>query len=748
MSLFRRWVALPLPFALLVSAGSPAQAGDAGCRLPSPAGVMEPQIACRTSPLPDSVPFAGHTDVQATPVVFRAPGSAGPISLVATLMTAPVEGNYSEHLGVLRIFSAEDCSYVTTLGGSDLDFDGVTDWLVSTHAPAVADLDRDGDPEIVVAGANGSTIAFTSQAAVWQPSPMWIAPYPAGSLWQPCNVGSGRCLRGWGGVAIHDIDGDGDPEVIREGLVFSHQGAVKAMQPPDYATVAGSSPSRTVGAPSLVMNLDDDPAIELTDGALRWEWTPGPPSAGWVADAGFVAAGPAGFVAVAEFGSFGPPGVAPEIVRAGNEHALLDSSGAVIASFDPGAVAAPPAVSDFDGDGWPESAALGSGVLRLFDPDCGPSPRPGGVCPPGDCAPDGPVCPEGVAWSRPVDDLSSGVTPALAFDFEGDGASELVYADECFTRAFAADGDVLFSRPRSSCTWQESPVVAAVGAGGETRLVVPSNSACGTLAEGASCEGLGPGGIDPLFSGAACAVDADCLSGSCDAGLCRCSGTAQCCEAGTEAACHAEGFLCAAPDPGTPGSGNTCRVADPGVSRGLTLYRDPRWAVTRPIWNQAAFADTHIDDAAVVPAAADWIPSWAGPLNGFLATPSQPPDAPDVVLQEPSLSCSAGVATIAATVCNEGDAVLPAGIAVEALDGSSARCTATTAAPLAPGACSAVACDWPAPPADAVAAVDLVLQADAGAAAAECRENNNTATLASVFCPIAPAIFGDGFETP
>ena len=65
---------------------------------------------------------------------------------------------------------------------------------------------------------------------------------------------------------------------------------------------------------------------------------------------------------------------------------------------------------------------------------------------------------------------------------------------------------------------------------------------------------LDANGVDTLFPGLRCQTGADCVSGTCDSGLCRCTGTAQCCAAATDAACLEDGYLCVPPPAGTVAS--------------------------------------------------------------------------------------------------------------------------------------------------------------------------------------------------
>lgn len=558
-------------------------------------------------------PYPLHGAVMSTPLVFEmaAPDAPGRREGVIAALFALADGTYYEEgSAVLRILRAEDCSERAVLGGVDQWKQGV--WLQGSLNPAAADLDGDGAPEIIVGAADGSTLAFTSKDGNWLQQPLWRTG-PAYGF--PC---SHVCPR-WGGISVHDLDDDGAPEVIREGTVFSSTGEFLAQAPTGY----GEGGAFSLGSFPLVANLDADPAIELSDGRRTWEWHSADGIGQWVEDTAFVsAAAGAGHVAVADL--FPEPGEAdavPEyvVVRMGSVE-LLDSTGASKGqvALPGGGNGSPPAIADFDGDGWPEVGANGGANLILLDPDCGTDPRPGGSCPSQPCTGD---CEQGIAWARPVQDIASNRTPPIAFDFHGDGASELVFADECYLRAFDASGSVVLSHFHRSCTWMESPVVAAVDASRRAALVLPSNTACSTI----TCPLL-----DPIYPGQTCSGDADCVSGACDQGLCRCSSSAECCSAGDAAICEARGASCAEPPPLTPGTGNTCRSSWPAARTGIAVFADPRWTTTRPIWNQAAYTVSNINDDGSVPRSSEWHRHWLAPGLGHRANPSLGPPVPEV----------------------------------------------------------------------------------------------------------------------
>jgi len=92
----------------------------------------------------------------------------------------------------------------------------------------------------------------------------------------------------------------------------------------------------------------------------------------------------------------------------------------------PGGGGGAPTVADFDGDGQPEIGV--AGLVRYVVVDGTGT----------------------IQWQALTRDASSGVTSATAFDFEGDGALEVVYRDEQKLRILRGlDGGVRFETPIS-----------------------------------------------------------------------------------------------------------------------------------------------------------------------------------------------------------------------------------------------------------------------------------------------------------
>jgi hypothetical protein len=170
------------------------------------------------------------------------------------------------------------------------------------------------------------------------------------------------------------------------------------------------------------------------DGSIRWQ-----------------DGGGDGWSAVADMDGDG----APEVVKVVSSIVwLTDTDGTPIWDFslaDGGG--GPPTIADFDGDGLPEVGVASRSVYRVIDTD--------GT----------------ELWSNPVEDFSSSVTGSSVFDFEGDGAAEVVYADE--ETLWVYDGltgtvEMAWSS-HSSGTLYEYPLVVDVDKDGAAEIVVASN---------------------------------------------------------------------------------------------------------------------------------------------------------------------------------------------------------------------------------------------------------------------------------
>jgi hypothetical protein len=80
-------------------------------------------------------------------------------------------------------------------------------------------------------------------------------------------------------------------------------------------------------------------------------------------------------------------------------------------------------------------------------------------------------------WKRDSDDDSSKATSSSVFDFNGDGAAEVLYNDECEFRVYdGRSGQVLFKNVSNSRTGIENPVVVDVDNDGNAEVVTVMNT--------------------------------------------------------------------------------------------------------------------------------------------------------------------------------------------------------------------------------------------------------------------------------
>lgn len=307
-------------------------------------------------------------------------------------------------------------------------------------SPALGDLDDDGVLDIVVFTAEGRLAAIAGDGTV-----MGVG---ADVLPAPTAIG-----RGWGGgLALADMEGDGDPEVGWQGAVHTWRDGTFT-EVFDVAGIIGGWFHSTVStSTSFFANLDDDPDLELlagraaidTDGSVLWNRTD-------LAD---------GFSALADFDGDGDPEVV--LVASGTLYLLEAATGAdALPPFAlPGTGSGgPPTIADFDGDGEPEVGVAQRDLYSMIDVDAA-----GGAM--------------SAAWSAPNHDLSSSVTGSTVFDFEGDGVAEVIYNDECWMWVYdGPTGDVRFFAPTNSFTGTEASLVADVDGDGHAEMVMISTGA-------------------------------------------------------------------------------------------------------------------------------------------------------------------------------------------------------------------------------------------------------------------------------
>ncbi|MBI2391240.1 MAG: VCBS repeat-containing protein [Deltaproteobacteria bacterium] len=299
--------------------------------------------------------------------------------------------------------------------------------------PAAADLDGDGAIEIVSPMRAGGVIAFKADGSL-----LWKSRRADGSAY----VGKANSAT----IALADMDADGKAEIVYGGVILDHTGKVISGEGREF--LGGNATG--YGPVSIVADVDGDGQQEVVggnraykkDGTLVWN--------NGLTD---------GYPAIADFDKDGKPELV--VIAQGKVRVHDAKTGARLAELlMPGAGSGgPPTIADFDGDGVMEIASANGSKYNVFEYEAAPTPK------------------LTAKWSADTHDLSSNVTGSSVFDFEGDGAAEVVYNDECYVRVYSGkDGKVLFQQPSSTATIHEYPILADVDGDGNTEFLVVSNN--------------------------------------------------------------------------------------------------------------------------------------------------------------------------------------------------------------------------------------------------------------------------------
>lgn len=415
---------------------------DPECARAPVLGALRIEQQCRFDVPPDDQ-LPASRQVMATPALAELALDRDAATSQPTLVFATFAATSWPELltGDLRLVDGQTCEVLQTLMGDD-------EQVVSTARPALADLDGDRRAEIVMprAPAFGGLIAF-SQADDGTYQKLWTSALCDDGDRAPDNTHQNEPYTA--GVAIHDLDDDGVPEILLGAIVYDAAGCVLD------AAHAGFDVA------PVVADLNQDGVVELATGDQLLEWRSG----AWAPAADFAGTGERGFTALADFGDFGEgAGVTDIAVSSAGTVRIENVFGEVV--FGPIAVpglspGGPPRIGDFDGDGEAELAVAGSSVLTVLDLECDVEPLPS------HCES------RGVRWSKPSRALTSAVTGSAAFDFEGDGVDEALAADECFLRIYdGVSGAVKWSIARPSRATGEYPLVADVDGDFNSELVV------------------------------------------------------------------------------------------------------------------------------------------------------------------------------------------------------------------------------------------------------------------------------------
>jgi hypothetical protein len=240
-------------------------------------------------------------------------------------------------------------------------------------------------------------------------------------------------------VSVADLDGDGSVEVVADRYVLAGE---------DGSLLHELDLGVTTFRAAVVADIDVDGTAEIIlgqkvfshEGSIEWETT--------YTDGYYT------FGAVADVDADGQG----EVIFVSNPWlAIHDTDGSLILATEVFDVApSEPCIADFDGDGDIEIGVHDQNVLSVFETD------------------------GSVLWSIAVHDQSC-MAGCSAFDFDADGAYEMLFADE--RRFYLLDGttgEVLFQwADHDSVTMTEYPVVADVDGDGSAEIVLASNDTQG-----------------------------------------------------------------------------------------------------------------------------------------------------------------------------------------------------------------------------------------------------------------------------
>ncbi len=350
---------------------------------------------------------------------------------------------------------------------------------------AVGDVDGDSIPDIIYAaravGGRSLIVAIDGSGAL-----LWTSHDAAGDDYG-VRVENAA-------ITLANFDPDPEAEIIIGATILDHNGLVVHDQGGGGNGGGFGTNGSYHGGISAVADLDGDAIPEIISGRDAWKvnWVAGamandPPTV--TVTSYWDAVTPDGYPAIADLDADGIPEVI--LVASGRLYVLDGQTGELYCTVDStdamciatpalrtqsialpgGGIGGPPTVSDFDADGRVEIGVAGAGSYSVYDLNRtgeeivqvggGAAPAAGALF---------------ARWSNTTQDNSSNATGSSVFDFQGDGAAEVVYNDECYMRVYSgSDGTVQLEIPNSSATIHEYPLVVDVDADGNSEIMVVAN---------------------------------------------------------------------------------------------------------------------------------------------------------------------------------------------------------------------------------------------------------------------------------
>ncbi|MEM1032887.1 MAG: FG-GAP-like repeat-containing protein [Myxococcota bacterium] len=422
-------------------------------------------------------------------------------------------------------FPVESCNNAqldstSSLAVGDLDDDGVPEIVAVTEGNGIQIFSHEGDlisdsGDLNVGGNPGPTLANLDGqglAEIVIGRRVFTLEIDAMGDLQVLDVFQGNLNQGSNGQGpvscIADVTGDGRPEIVAGTTAYNFP------MPPAGVT-AQSQCTGSESAAEEVAFCNGDLLVAWNSSSLS-TWTGGD-------DEGFCAiADVLGANQTVAPGPGNPLDDLPEVIVQSNGalYVLNGQTGDRILNLNPsaGQRGGPPNVDDFDGDGFPEIGTAYETSYIVFDLQ-----DPSASCPlwpnkPANdslsvasanaartppsvaCTTDsqcsamaaGTACNEATnqcvclhnGWRRDTEDDSSRVTGSSVFDFNGDGAAEVIYNDECRFRLYdGLDGTVYLSEPSESRTRIEYPIVVDVDNDGNAEIVFATTNESGFCSE-------------------------------------------------------------------------------------------------------------------------------------------------------------------------------------------------------------------------------------------------------------------------
>ena len=357
------------------------------------------------------------------------------------VMVAPIVGNLNDDDGdgfvteldtpdiVVVVFDARDGpagdqgaavdARLITLDGKDGTLHWMKEGLYWKGGPVIADVDQDGLVEIVAINEYKHPVAYDGATGEIE----WVSDVQLDNTYPHTTVA--------------DLFADGSPEVIADTAIID--GKTGALQWQTFL------PPLFIGRMPAVgdINLDGRQEIIIGNRCLDANgnelW-----SSNIQGDYGHWAA---------ILNADGDPFAEVAMVGSGRL-AIYNHDGSIIENVIAGTnQPGPPCVADFDGDDEPEIAWASSSVFNMFELD------------------------GSIRWSASIND-SSGLASCSGYDINGDGAYEVLFADQNQFYIFdGTQGTVLFSQSgHSSGTIFEFPIVADMDNDGSAEIAISSNN--------------------------------------------------------------------------------------------------------------------------------------------------------------------------------------------------------------------------------------------------------------------------------